>query len=67
MPQLGALFAHTVRPGTVIGLPALVVNLVVTVLVSLVTRAPAAAAIDAGTGDSAPAEDREPVGEAALH
>ncbi|MEU4667537.1 hypothetical protein AB0F91_06090 [Amycolatopsis sp. NPDC023774] len=42
-------------------------NLAVTVLVSLVTRPPAAAAIDAGTGDSAPAGDREPVGEVALH
>ncbi|MGW4485664.1 sodium:solute symporter family protein [Amycolatopsis sp. NPDC004368] len=67
VPQLGAIFAHTVPPGTVIGLPALVVNLVVTVLVSLVTRPPAADSVDVGAGDSAPAEVAEPIEEVALH
>lgn len=48
LPPLNAALLSLCPPGTVIGLPALVLNIVVTVLVSLVTRAPGPAAIAVG-------------------
>ncbi|OZM81138.1 sodium:solute symporter [Pseudonocardia sp. MH-G8] len=48
LPQLGAVAQAVVPAGTVVGLPALVVNLVLAVAVSLVTRPPSADAVAVG-------------------
>lgn len=61
IPQLGAIALHTVPPGTVVGLPALVVNLIVTIAVSLISRPPSDTAIEVGTGNSLPATPEETV------
>jgi SSS family solute:Na+ symporter len=47
-PPLSSALLALCPAGTVIGLPALVLNVVVTVLVSLVTRPPGAAAVAVG-------------------
>ena len=64
-PPLNAALLALCPAGTVIGLPALVLNIVVTVLVSLVTRPPGQAAIAVGMPEAAPVAD-VPVGSSTL-
>lgn len=51
VPDLGSAVLHIMPSGMVVGLPALVINLIVTVAVTLVTTRPSDTAIDLGTGD----------------
>jgi SSS family solute:Na+ symporter len=53
LPWLGALVLTVFPPGTIVGVPALIINTILAVAVSLVTKAPPKTAIAVGMPDTA--------------
>ncbi|MBA6440630.1 sodium:solute symporter family protein [Streptomyces sp. GMR22] len=58
VPDLGSTVLHLVPAGTVVGLPALIINLIVTVAVTLATAPPSDTAIDVGIEEGTPTDPR---------